>query len=129
MDLSQSASGQQVPFYLLPVLGSGQSLRGYADYRFRDRNLVLLNAEYRWRLARVIDGAVFYDAGAVAPAAIDAMSLRRLRADYGLGVRVHSKTHQVVRLDVARSREGMKAIVSFTPALTFSKRTIAPYVP
>ncbi|OLC43590.1 MAG: hypothetical protein AUH43_20370 [Acidobacteria bacterium 13_1_40CM_65_14] len=128
VDVSQTGPGQQVPFYLLPALGGAHSLRGYFDYRFRDRDLLLVNAEYRWRVARALDGAVFYDAGAVAPA-VDALSMHKLRKDYGVGVRVHSKTHLLMRLDVARGSEGMQAMVSFTPPLSFSKRTVAPYVP
>jgi outer membrane protein assembly factor BamA len=118
-----------VPFYLLPTLGSGQSLRGYADYRFRDRDLLLLSAEYRLPLARALDAAVFYDAGTVAPTAAGVLSLRAMHTDYGIGVRAHSSKHVLVRLDVARSPEGMQAVVSFTPSMTLSKRTVAPYVP
>lgn len=129
MDVSQTSAGQQVPFYLLPALGSGQSLRGYEDYRFRDRDLVLASAECRWHAARAMDAAVFYDAGAVAPTVAQTMSGRRLRTDYGVGVRLHTKRYQLARLDVARSREGLQTIVSFTPPLSLSKRTVAPYVP
>jgi outer membrane protein assembly factor BamA len=129
MDLSQTAAGQQVPFYMLPTLGSGQSLRGYADYRFRDRDLLLLSAEYRLPIARALDAAMFYDAGTVAPAAAGLLSMRTMHTDYGIGVRAHSSRHVLVRLDLARSREGMQAVVSFTPSMTLSKRTVAPYVP
>jgi outer membrane protein assembly factor BamA len=129
MDLSQTAAGQQVPFYMLPALGSGQTLRGYADYRFRDRDLLLLSAEYRLPIARALDAAVFYDAGTVAPTAAGVLSMRTMHTDYGIGVRAHSNRHVLVRLDLARSREGMQAVVSFTPSMTLSKRTVAPYVP
>ena len=94
-DLSQTGDGQTVPFYLLPSLGGANSLRGFLDYRFRDRDLLMLNAEYRWPIARVIDAAVFYDAGTVAPEASELT--RRFNRDYGLGVRVHSAAHMLVR--------------------------------
>jgi hypothetical protein len=129
MDLSQTAAGQQVPFYMLPTLGSGQSLRGYSDYRFRDRALTLVSAEYRVRVARPIDAALFYDAGTVAPAAIDVLAMRQLKTDYGVGLRIHSSRQMIVRLDVGRSREGVQAIVAVTPALNFTRQTVAPYVP
>ena len=35
--------------------------------RFRDDNLLLLQAEYRWEIFTALDGAIFYDAGKVAP--------------------------------------------------------------
>jgi outer membrane protein assembly factor BamA len=128
VDVSQTAAGQQVPFFLLPALGGTQTLRGYSDYRFRDRDLLLVNAEYRWRVARALDAAIFYDAGAVAPAAA-AVSMSTWKKDYGVGVRMHSKTHLLMRLDVARGNEGTRAAVSFTPPLSFSRRSVAPYVP
>ena len=31
----------QVPYFLLPSLGSGSTLRGYSSWRFRDRHAVL----------------------------------------------------------------------------------------
>jgi outer membrane protein assembly factor BamA len=126
--VSTTADGQQVPFYALPSLGNAHSLRGYSSFRFRDRDLVLFNAEYRWPLLRMLDGAVFWDAGSVAPT-LAGLAPSSLIADYGAGVRLHSKKHLIVRLDVARGREGMQAIVAFSPVLTFSKPAILPYVP
>ena len=57
---------QQVPFFMLPSLGGGSNLRGYSSWRFRDRNSVLLQAEWRIMVNRFFDTAVFYDAGKVA---------------------------------------------------------------
>ena len=127
LDLSQTGDGQAVPFYLLPSLGGPNSLRGYADYRFRDRDALMLNAEYRWPLFRAVDGAVFYDTGGVAPSASGLT--RHLRSDYGFGVRVHSASHMVARLDLARSREGARAIFTFTAPLSFAKASVVPFVP
>lgn len=127
MDLSQTGDGQDVPFYLLPSLGGSSSLRGYLDYRFRDRDLLLLGAEYRWPILRQVDAALFYDAGTVAPAA--SALTRHLHTDYGAGIRVHSATRMLVRLDVARGREGTRALLSFSAPLALPNRTVAPYVP
>lgn len=126
--LSQSAAGQEVPFYLLPTLGGSNTLRGFADYRFRDRDLLLLNAEYRWPLFRALDGALFYDAGTVAPSA-QALSIRNAHTDYGGGVRVHTTKRTLARVDVARSSEGIRALFTFTAPFGAPSRTIAPYVP
>ena len=38
-------SGQTVPFYLQPTLGGARNLRGFREFRFRDRNAVLVGAE------------------------------------------------------------------------------------
>jgi len=126
--VSTTADGQQVPFYELPALGNAHSLRAYSSYRFRDRDLVLFNAEYRWPLLRMLDGAIFCDAGNVAPT-LAGLARRSLIADYGAGVRLHSKKRLIVRMDVARGREGMQALVSFSPVLSSSTRALFPYVP
>jgi outer membrane protein assembly factor BamA len=127
IDVSQTAPGQDVPFYLLPSLGGANSLRGYLDYRFRDRDMLLMNAEYRWPLLRRVDAAVFYDAGSVASASN--LLSRKIYTDYGAGLRLHSATRMLVRLDVARGAEGARALVSFSTPLALPNRAVAPYVP
>lgn len=57
---------QEIPFFMMPSLGGGSNLRAYSSWRFRDRNSVLLQAEWRIMVNRFFDTAVFYDAGQVA---------------------------------------------------------------
>jgi hypothetical protein len=78
--------GHDVPFYLQPTLGGGYSLRGLRPYRLRDRNLLLLQAEYRWDVNPFLTGAIFYDAGKVAFRRKD-LNLDDLNHDFGIGVR------------------------------------------
>jgi hypothetical protein len=40
--------GRVIPYFMLPSLGGGATLRGYPDFRFRDRHRLLMNAELRW---------------------------------------------------------------------------------
>jgi hypothetical protein len=126
--LTETAAGQDVPFYLLPSLGGSTTLRGFLDYRFRDRDLLLFNAEYRWPLLRALDGALFYDAGTVGPSTA-ALSVRNAHTDYGVGVRLHSTRRTLVRLDVARSNEGYRALFSFTAPFRAASSTVVPYAP
>lgn len=126
---SDTTDGNVVPFYLLPTLGGSRSLRGYDDYRFRDRNLLLLNAEYRWRVFGALDGALFYDAGKVAPRFGD-LNLSHLKSSYGLGFRFHSNNTTVFRVDVGRSTEGTRVLLSISDALKPGHGSIfIPYVP
>jgi hypothetical protein len=125
--MTQTGAGQDVPFYMLPTLGGSNSLRGYLDYRFRDRDLLLADAEYRFPIARRVDAALFYDAGTVAPQASGLTA--NLTADYGVGLRLHSATHLIARVDLARGREGMRALLSFSAPLALAKSTTAPSVP
>ena len=75
------------PSSLLPSLGGGNDLRGYPDFRFRDRHRLLMNAELRWTPARFIDMALFYDAGKVAARRED-LDFGDLEDSYGIGMRM-----------------------------------------
>jgi outer membrane protein assembly factor BamA len=125
--LSQTAAGNDVPFYLLPTLGGGTTLRGYSDYRFRDRDAALVSAEYRWPVFGMMDAALFVDAGSVAATAADLWQAR-LHRDYGFGVRLHSATKSIARIDVAKGQEGIRLAVSLSAPFGAS-RNVTPYVP
>jgi outer membrane protein assembly factor BamA len=126
--LSQTSAGNEVPFYLMPTLGGGNTLRGYNDYRFRDRNAAFVSAEYRLPVFRNVDAAVFADAGSVAPTA-GGVWRERLEHDYGFGLRFHTATRSVARLDVSQGREGRRVSLSLTASFGRSSRNVAPYVP
>jgi outer membrane protein assembly factor BamA len=95
---TSSPPGHQPPFYLQPWLGGGNSLRGYRTFRFRDRSALLMQAEYRWRINEFVHGALFYDAGAVAPTLGD---IGRLEQDWGFGLRAGGRMGSALRLDFA----------------------------
>lgn len=100
-------SGQAVPYYMLPTLGGARRHRGYSDFRFQDRHLLLLTGEYRWLPSRVLDMALFVDAGKVASERGD-LDLDGLHTAYGLGFRIHGPTFTPLRLDIARAKEGIR---------------------
>jgi hypothetical protein len=104
-------TAHQVPFYLQPTLGGAYSLRGFRTFRFRDRSLALVQAEYRWRINEFVSGALFYDTGAVAPRLSD---LGRLERDYGFGLRAGGRNGVAFRADIAfGSGEGTRFLVRF----------------
>src|SRR5688572_19218487 len=88
--------GADVPLYYQPVLGGGRALRGYREFRFRDRSALLLQAEYRYQLFPGGEGVVFYEAGTVGPSLGDLGSLKK---DYGLGVRVGNREGTFLRIE------------------------------
>jgi hypothetical protein len=98
-------NGQQVPYYLLPTLGGARRHRGYSDFRFQDRHMLLLTGEYRWTPSRVLDMAIFVDAGKVTSDRAD-LDLDGLKTGYGIGFRIHGPTFTPLRLDIARTKEG-----------------------
>ena len=109
--ITDSKAGQEVPFFLLPYVGSGSTLRGFTSHRFRDRNGLTLQAEWRIMANRFLDTAVFYDAGKVAARRAD-LDLDGLKSDYGIGVRFHGPVSTPLRIEVAKSPEGARLIVS-----------------
>ena len=106
---TMTKSGQQIPFFLLPSLGGGHNMKGYESYRFRDRNSLLLQGEWRIMVNRFMDTALFYDAGKVAAHTSD-LDLDGLTHDYGAGVRFHTPSSTMFRVDVARSPEGTRLV-------------------
>ena len=101
-----------VPFFMLPALGGGSTLRGYPDFRFRDRSRLLMNAELRWTPARFMDMAIFYDTGKVASRRED-LDFEDLKESYGIGMRIIGLQGYAFRIEVARSREhNVRLIVS-----------------
>jgi len=103
--------GQEIPFFMTPSVGGGSSLRGFSSWRFRDRNSLLLQAEWRIMVNRYLDTAFFYDAGKVAssPKHLD---FDGLKTDFGFGVRFHSPFATPLRVEVARSNEGISLVFS-----------------
>ena len=57
--LTRTADSEAIPFYMLPTIGGSDDVRGFEDFRFRDRNAVVLNAEYRWEAFSGMDVALF----------------------------------------------------------------------
>jgi surface antigen Omp85-like protein len=99
--------GHQVPFYMYPTLGGGSSMRAFDEFRYRDENALLLNAEYRLGVHKMADIALFGDAGKVAHD-FQGINPKGLIADYGVGVRFHTATRTLFRFDVAHGREGTR---------------------
>jgi hypothetical protein len=105
-----------VPYFLLPSLGSGSTLRGYSSWRFRDRHSLLFSAEWRWIPNRMaMDAALFYDAGTVADRR-DALSLGQLASNVGVGVRFHSPVATPLRIELAKGREGVQLVFAASAA-------------
>jgi hypothetical protein len=100
----------KIPFFMLPGLG-GVDTGAYTNHRFRDKHSLLLQAEWRVLANRFLDMAVFYDAGKVVPR-WDEISFNGLKSDFGLGFRLHGPAATPLRLDLAKSREGLALVFS-----------------
>lgn len=107
-------ANQQVPFFLLPYVGSGSTLRGFTSHRFRDQNRLVVQAEWRIMVNRFVDTAVFYDAGKVTARRAD-LDFNGLKSDYGFGVRFHGPFTTPLRVELANSPEGLRLVFAMQP--------------
>ena len=97
-------SDNVVPFYMLETLGgsdiNGQpSLRGFSDYRFRARDLMLIQTEYDYHVWGPLGLIGFYDTGMVANRASD-LSFADMRHSYGFGLAVYAGDRAVFKVYV-----------------------------
>lgn len=106
-----TSGDNEVPFFMLPALGGGSSLRGFSSWRFRDRHSVLLSAEWRVLVSNFVDTALFVDAGKVV-ANRSALDLDHLKSDFGIGFRIHGPAATPLRIDFAKSNEGLVIVFS-----------------
>jgi surface antigen Omp85-like protein len=108
---------QEIPFFMLPALGGGSSLRGYSSWRFRDMNSLLLQAEWRIMVNRYLDMAFFYDAGKVAAKTSD-LDFDHLKDNWGFGLRFHGPFSTPLRVELAHSRESTISFI-FSSSASF----------
>lgn len=111
VETTYTGDAETVPFFMLPALGGGSTLRGFASWRFRDRHSILLQAEWRVLANRFLDMAVFYDAGKVTSRRGD-LDLEGLKDDYGIGFRFHGPAATPLRIELAKSNEGLVLVFS-----------------
>ncbi len=109
VETTYASDDEQVPFFMLPAPGGGSSLRGFSSWRFRDRHSLLLQAEWRVLANRFLDMALFYDAGKVASRRAD-LDFEGLKNDFGLGFRFHGLATTPLRIELAKSNEGLALV-------------------
>jgi len=102
----------RVPVIYMPYVGGASTLRGFSTSRFQDRQAVSMSAEYQWEAWWALDAALFVDAGQVQHAAGD-FALRSFVTNYGVGLRLHSNSKFLARLDLAYGREGFRPLLGF----------------
>ncbi len=94
-----------LPSHELYRLG-GDTLRGYEYGAFKGDAMVLFNAEYRFRIYSIFDGAVFFDLGNAWDKS-ESIQLKDIKPSLGAGLRMNTPLGQL-RLDLGVSKEGIK---------------------
>jgi hypothetical protein len=111
-----------VPFARLARLGGPDSLRGHRIDRYRDRDSALLSAEYRYPIHDIVAGALFVDAGHVAPDPASLTAVDRWRAGAGIGLRIRTKDAFLASLDLAYG-DGVQLFFTVFPFESRSTRS------
>ena len=115
MNYTNNAPDARVPFYFLPFVGGGKTLRGFREFRFRDENAGVFNAEFRHQVHSMVHVAAFFDAGKVARNWQDIVPTD-LKTSYGVGVRAGTDSRLFFRCDLAAGGdEGVRVFVKFAP--------------
>ena len=109
----QPDNGSTVPFYYILPLGGKDSIRGFADFRFRDLNAVLLNADIP------LGGVVGRRHGRLLRCrhrcpAVEPTGIGRLKQSWGIGLRFNTYKSVFMRTEAAfGSGEGTRLYVTF----------------
>ncbi|HYO81557.1 MAG TPA: BamA/TamA family outer membrane protein, partial [Bryobacteraceae bacterium] len=111
-ELTWKNPGQVLPFYMQPVLGGSNDLRGFRPFRFHDDNLIVFNAEYRYEVFAGLDMAVFADGGKVFRSKRQ-WNVHDLEGAYGIGMRFNARNAVFMRIDAGFSHEGFQVWVKF----------------
>jgi outer membrane protein assembly factor BamA len=115
--LTNPDANKLVPFYMQPTLGGSEDLRGFRSFRFYDRNMIVVNGEYRWEVFSGLDMALFVDAGKVF-ARRSQWNFHDLEADGGFGFRFNIRNDVFLRIDTAFSHEGFQIWFKFNKAFS-----------
>lgn len=102
--------GDSIPFNVLALLGNESLLRGYYTGRFRDKNYLAAQVEYRFLpfpFSKRLGGALFLGIGTVGPTVAD-LRLDQLKPAGGFGLRflLFPEKDIFVRLEMALTPEG-----------------------
>lgn len=81
----QTIQGTRAPFYLMPQLGNEMIMRGYYTGRYRDQNLMALQAEVRYRFIPGLGATAFLAGGTVY--SNRNLSIKNIKPALGAGLR------------------------------------------
>ncbi|MGQ9844235.1 MAG: BamA/TamA family outer membrane protein, partial [Spirochaetota bacterium] len=108
----------QAPFYLLSQMGGAKLMRGLYEGRYRDRNVVVIQAEYRVPLFWRVIACGFVGAGEVLPDMRD-FDREHIVYTWGGGLRYKLKQEQTlnIRFDIGFSKNFTGVYVTIGEAI------------
>ena len=118
---TRTSDDKTTPFFSRASLGGSDNLRGYNTGRFRDKDLILLNLEYRYPIweaestrVAAMDAVLFLDAGRVFDDLAD-HTFKDYKLSYGVGIRARTPDSFVLRVEFAHSDEENQIAFAFAP--------------
>ena len=111
------ATGGHAPFDQLSLVGSGNVMRGYARGRYRDRQLVAAQVEYRAPLVGRLGVAAFAGGGTVAPT-MSKLASSTILPSFGGGARwlLLPKQGTTIRVDYGVGKGSSGLYIAFNEA-------------
>ncbi len=105
------------PFYMMSTLGGQNLMRGLYEGRYRDRNVIAAQVEYRLPVWRRIGAAAFAGLGEVAPK-IGGFELKNFKHTAGLGLRYQLVPAEKInlRMDFGWSKDSSGFYLALTEA-------------
>jgi outer membrane protein assembly factor BamA len=113
-ETNQEKGGSLVPFFDMPWLGSWRTLRGFENYRYRDKSALAVGIEYRYRIWRALDWGFFVDNGQVGPEPGD-FSWSGFHTGYGTRFMMLPTPRSAITVDLGRSNEQWRMYINFNP--------------
>jgi outer membrane protein assembly factor BamA len=117
MQIRYTAMSGDVPFEMLSLLGGRSLMRGYFLGRYRDRNMLVFQIEYRMPLLWRVGAVGFLSAGDVAPRGKN-FELDELKYSAGAGLRVMMNAQEKInlRIDFAFGKDSRGVYVTLFEA-------------
>lgn len=108
-NLTTGTIAGDAPFFSYFYMSSSKLARGHADRRFIDRNMAVMQAEYRFPIYKRLRGVAFGAVGSVGNT-YGSIFTNNMKLSGGAGLRfqLNKKIMNHLRLDVAGSREGVQ---------------------
>jgi len=109
--VTDKMEGREIPFYRLAGLGGADNLRGYRPVRFRDEDLMLFSAEYRFEVNTYAIVYGFFEEGRVFNNIFDDFTFNDFKYSAGGGLRFRARNGNLTAIfEIAKSKEQTRFI-------------------
>jgi outer membrane protein assembly factor BamA len=117
-EITDNIGARDIPFYRLGGIGGADIFRGYRPTRFRDKDLLVASAEYRFPIHGMIDMAFFFEEGRVFGDIFDQFTLKGFKRALGGGLRFRRFDGNLVAVfELAKSDEQLRFNFSLNKGL------------